>query len=172
MATLKIAPDLYSKPALNPDSGARNDHRVIALATGDLITTQIIALAILPAGQKLMGCALEVDQLDSNTSAAVTISVGILNNYADNPVASPAVYNSGNPLVADTGAVAGLVSGQNIFTTVTTGQAGGRAQPTLAFTNVIGVDMKKDRIIAVSFPTAPGTAKAGNIGLIIQTDSV
>lgn len=175
--TLKVAPDLYNAAPINCDSGARFIHREIELVVGDLISTQLLALAVLPAGHKLISAALESDDLDTNTSPALTISVGILNTYYNKPAATavvPAAYGPGSKdtyVATATDVDPQLVSGQNIFTTETTGQAGGRKTPTLAFTDAIGVDYTRDRVIAIQFPTVPGTAAAGTIGLILGIDA-
>lgn len=184
--TLKIAPDLYSKPPKTAIPGAKFDYRTIALVVGDLITTQLIALACLPAGHRLVSCFLECDILDSNATATITVSVGILNTYYNQPAAGSA--GSSLP-VADYNNATGrtespstqtntdvdpqLVTGHNIITASalagTTGAAY-RVTPTLPFTNAIGVDSKKDRIIAVQFPALPATAHAGNLSLTIGID--
>ena len=166
--TLKIAPDLYSNQPRTAIPGARHDFRKIALLTTDEITTQIIALGILPAGHRLNGVVVECDQLDTLTT--MTMNVGILNAYYDTPTTYGA-YNSGG--VADTTATPVLVAGQNILTASTIGQTGGRASAaTLAFTSAIGVDNTKDRIVGIQFPAAGSGVKAGNLylGLTIDED--
>jgi hypothetical protein len=168
--TLKIAAGLYNKPPKTAIPGARVTYDSVSVLTTDLITTQLIALAVLPAGHRLMDAELETADLDSGT-AALTISVGILNTYYNQAAASasvPAAYNSGG--ATDTNVDPQLVTGQNILTSSTLGQAGGRAQSTLAFSAAIGVDYTKDRIIAVQFPVLPGAAQAGTLGIILTID--
>jgi len=124
--TLKIAPDLYTKPPKTAESGARWDYRSIALATTDMITTQIVALGVLPAGHRLMDYFLESDDIDEATSAAIT--VGILNTYygeAEASATNAAAYNSGGATNTDTEPK--LVTGQDLVTASDVGQAGGRA---------------------------------------------
>lgn len=169
--TLKIAPDLYTKPPKSAVGGARYDYRSIALATTDMVTTQIVALGVLPAGHRLMDYFLESTDIDSATSAALT--VGILNTYygeEEAAAANAAAYSSGG--ATNTATEPELVSGQNLVTASNVGQAGGRATKTatLDFTKDIGVDSSKDRIVAVQFSTAPGTPVAGTIGLGLLID--
>ena len=169
--TLKIAPDLYTKPPKTAESGARWDYRSIALATTDMITTQIVALGVLPAGHRLMDYFLESDDIDKATSAAIT--VGILNTYygeAEASATNAAAYNSGGATNTDTEPK--LVTGQDLVTASDVGQAGGRAAKTstLHFTEDIGVDYSKDRIVALQFSTAPGTPAAGTVGLGLCID--
>ena len=172
-----LAPDLYTKPALNALGGARWSYRTYAAGTSDLVTTEIIGINILPAGHRLVGGFIECDQLDTSATTAITITVGVLNAYFDSPTTYGS-YNSGSH--TDSGTVAALVSGQNLITTSTIGQAGGRESigtttskstaSTLQPSQSIGVDKQYDRIIAVIFPVAPGTAKAGNITVAIEID--
>ena len=170
MATLKLAPDLYTSPPINATPGARIDRRSVAVTTTDLgLTTEFIAAAVLPAGHRLVNCVLEVPT--SLASTNLTISVGILNTYYEQAAASatvPAAYSSGGQ--TNTGTTPALVSGQNIFTSSTVGVGGGRVYPSLAFTAAIGVETVYDRIIAFYFPVAAGTPVAGTIDLIITTD--
>ena len=180
--TLKVATDLYEKPGLNALGGARWSYRTISLLTTDLITTQLIALNILPAGHRIMNAFLECGSLDSGgTAAAVVLSVGILNTYFGAPAATaavPAAYSSGGQ--TDTNTDPRLVSSQNLMTTVTIAQAGGRV-PLGCTTNIgtastlipsksIGVDKTNDRIVAVQITTIPNTALAGSITLAIELD--
>ncbi len=168
--TLKLAPDLYTAPPVNAVPGSRMVYRSIELLTTDLITTQLIALSVLPAGHRLMGAVLESDDLDTG-GPTVTVSVGILNTYYNQAAATtsvPAAYNSGG--ATNTGTAPALVSGQNIFTASTVSQAGGRVYPSLACTTAIGVDEEKDRIVAVQFPAAPTTPAAGTLSLILFID--
>ncbi len=164
--TLKIASDLYTKPPINAMAGARYDYREIALATTDLVTTQIVALGILPAGHRLMDLFLEIEDLDDASS--LTVSVGILNTYyneAEAAAANAAAYASGG--ATNTATQPELVSGHNAITATTTGRAKGRAgmTATLNPSRDIGVDYAKDRIIAVQFPAAPGTPAAGDLAI-------
>ena len=172
MATLKLNPSLYTSPPKTAIPGARVVYTSMAVATTDMVTTQLIAMAVLPAGHRLMNCALECTDLDTNATAAVTVSVGILNTYYNQAAASATVaaaYNSGGQ--TNVGTTPALVSGQNIFTDTTTLQAGGRNNsPTLGFTTAIGVDNIYDRIVAFQPTAVPGTATAGTIALIMTID--
>jgi hypothetical protein len=186
MNTLKIAPDLYSNVPKTAISGARKDVRTISLATTDLITTQLVALAVLPAGHMLTDFVLESDQLDSNVTTTLTATVGILNTYfnqAPATAAKAANYNpttkdaAGNTIYAESPATdqntdtqPALVANHNIITADNTVAAGGRKGPSLAFTRYIGIDKVNDRIIALQFPAVPATAKAGNVTFIVGID--
>jgi hypothetical protein len=180
--TVKIAPDLYSNPPKTGIPGARYDYRSVSLATTDLITTQIIALGILPAGHRLMDYFFESGVLD--TSTGLTVTIGVLNSYYGEQLAgtsglrlttgvtqAAAAYNSNS--VTDTTASPVLVTGLNLLTADTASvRSGGRAAKTatLKFSTDIGIDTKFDRIIAVQFPAAPTAAQAGTIGLGLLVD--
>jgi hypothetical protein len=176
MATLKIGDELYTKPALNAIGGARWEYKVQAILAADLsLTTQFIAMAVLPAGHRLMDAFVESADLDTG-GPSVTLNVGILNTYYGEPAASaskPAAYNSGG--ATDTGVTPALVSGQNILTSSTVCGTGGRvgiSGSTLTPSKDIGVDKTKDRIIAIQFPVAATTPAAGNLvlGILIDRD--
>jgi hypothetical protein len=183
--TLKVAGDLYTKPPLNALGGARLVYRKIALATTDLITTQLIALAVLPAGHRLVNAFLEVTDMDS--SSGMTISVGILNTYYGEAAAgdvgvrltqptsaaqAAAAYSSGG--ATNTASAPALVSGQNLITSSGLGPTGGRVgldnTTPLTPSYSIGVDKVLDRIVAVQFPVAPGGAVAGTLALGLTID--
>jgi len=178
--TLKIATDLYSKPALNALGGARVSYRKVTLLTTDLITTQIYALNILPAGHRLVDAFIESKTLDSNTSKTICLSVGVLNTYFGDPAATaavPAAYSSGGATATDVDPQ--LVSGQNIITASVVGQGGGRVRAgistssySLTPSNDIGVDKIKDRIIAMQVTYLPATAVGGVFvtGLVVERD--
>ena len=177
--TLKVASDLYTNPPKTAIPGARKDVRSITLATTDLITTQIVALAVLPAGHMLTDFVLESGSLDSNGTTTVTVSVGILNTYYNQAPATASVAANYNPITYDSAGNAiysespatdqnaatapALVANHNIFTASTVCQAGGRVYPASAFTRYIGVDKTRDRIIALQFAVAPATAQAGTV---------
>ena len=180
--TLKLAPDLYTNPPKTSIPGARYDIRKVALLTTDLITTQLVAIGILPAGHRLADAFIESDQLDSNLTTTITVTVGVLNTYLGESAAgtlglkfvagvaqAAADYSSGGQTATD--ADPQLVSGQNILTASTIVRAGGRVDTfPLAFCAAIGIDTKYDRIIAIQFPAVPATAKAGNITLGLLVD--
>lgn len=170
MADVLVPLDLYVETPISAIPGSRCIHKSVTLTAAQQVITNYFGFGILPAGHKLMSCVLESADIDSAT--AHTISVGILNTYygqAPATVAVPAAYNSGG--ATNTGTAPALVSGQNVFTASTVGQAGGRVYPSLAFTEAIGVDYNKDRIIAIYF-AAVGTAVEGKVGLIFTIDAV
>jgi hypothetical protein len=181
--TLKLAPDLYTNPGKTAIPGMRVDFRKISLVVGDLITTQIVALGILPAGHRLMHAFIESASLDSNTTTTITVTVGVLNTYYNESPAgttgikfnagstpqSAADYSSGGQTATDVDPQ--LVTGQNIITASTIPRAGGRVDVfSLAFSTAIGIDTKYDRIIAIQFPALPATAAAGVFGLGLVID--
>jgi hypothetical protein len=175
--TLKLAPDLYTNPGKTSIPGARVDFRKISLLTTDLITTQLIALGVLPAGHRLMGAFIETASLDAHTTTTITVTVGVLNSYYNQMPAGGAgsslpvaTYNSGGTTDL-TSTDPELVTGQNIITASTIVRAGGRVDTfPLAFSTAIGIDTTKDRIIAVAFPALPATAAAGVFGLGLVID--
>lgn len=152
--TVKFAPDFFTRPARTAPEGAQFDYRSMAVVAADLVATQLLALAVLPAGHRLISAELESSDLDTDETPAITASLGILNsNYGAVLDDAPA-----------------LASGKNILTASTICQAGGRATPTLAFTEAVGVDYVNDRIIALQFPTPPdAAAESGTVGVIIGT---
>jgi len=167
---LIIDPELYSQPPVNAVPGARLVSRSIEALAAQLVNTNIFALGVLPAGHKLMFVALETDDLDA-AGPTVTIHVGILNTYYNEKVAAvgnSAAYNSGGQTNIATQPE--LVSGHNIFTSSTVAQSGGRVNPSLAFTDAIGVDYNKDRIIAVQLGVDPTSAQTGTINLVYGLD--
>ena len=171
ITAIKLNPKLYIDTPISPQDGARIVYEKMTLLTADVVSTQMIALAVLPAGARLMNAAYETADLDSG--ASLTVSVGILNTYygqAPATAAVPAAYSSGG--ATDVGTAPALVSGQNIFTSITTGQSAARnSNPILAFTDAIGVDTAKDRIVGVQVMTDPNTAQTGSIGIILTIDA-
>jgi hypothetical protein len=148
------------------------DYRSISLLTTDLVSTQLVALGVLPAGHRLMGGFVESAALDSHTTTTLTLSVGVLNTYYGQAAATaavPAAYSSGGATNTDVDPQ--LVTGQNVITASTIGRTGGRVNSfVLGFSKDIGIDYTKDRIIAVQFPAAPATAAAGVLALGLLID--
>ena len=175
--TLIIGTNLFTAPGLEATPGSRQDHRVFALTTSQMLATNIFAIGILPARHILTHAILEVDAFDG-AGGAGALNVGILNGYVSAPfypgqtVGQGAVYASGNPVVTDTTTYPVLVAGQLIFSADVTDKGGGRnANPTQKFTQSIGVDLNNDRIIAAQFSTVPTTAANGNLGLVLFIDA-
>ena len=169
MTTLKIATDLFSKPPKTSQDGQTvTDYRSIAMATTDLVTTQIIALGVLPAGHRAVGFALECTDMDS--SSGLTITVGILNAFYNGVQTDNGIVESATPYLMNDSVnyVPSLVSGMNFITASTIGASGGRAPSVLAFSHAIGVNDKYDRIIAVSIAAAPGGAVAGTLAILVS----
>jgi hypothetical protein len=183
--TLKIAPDLYSKPPVAAYGGARQVFRSVSLLTTDLVTTQLIALGVLPAGHRLGAFFVESEDLDTHTTPTITLDIGILNTYyneAEAASGAAADYNNqddstqsgGQATTTNTGTEPALVTGHNLATASTICQAGGRLTgpypTTLTPAYDIGVDSAKDRIIAIAFSTVPATATTGVLGIGFTID--
>ena len=189
--TIKYNPDLYTNPPKTAIPGARIDYREMDLVVGDLITTQILAIGILPAGHRLLNLELESADLDSHTTPTITITVGLLNHYYNRPDATvepgwnahnitpgiPAQVGSASgattPAEADGdgGSTVVLATGSDIITASTIGQGGGRAGMTLVLTPTISLGVSKlDRIIGIQFAAAAATAQAGKIAIKAYID--
>jgi hypothetical protein len=182
--------NLWVKPALNAIGGARMEHRTVSLLTTDEVTSQIYALAILPADHAIIDMYIESAALDSSPTLAAVANVGILNAYAPgftSPTSGVGTqldgggsltygsYNSNS--ITDSTASPILITSLNMITGTTIVQAGGRKgidQPgnssSYGAVTKIGVDKTLDRIIALQFTTAPGTAAAGNIDIYLLID--
>lgn len=180
-------PDLYTNPPKTGIPGLRCDVRSMAVTAAQLVTTNIFVLGILPAGHKLVDWFLETTDLD--TGASAVIDVGVCNWYYRHNVSTATALSTDNygnatnnpnvsisgtttTTVADTTQTPVLVSGSNLITGATTGQAGGRAAKTasLNVTQVVGIDYKNDRLIGINFTTAPQTAAAGTLTLGLFID--
>jgi hypothetical protein len=164
MALIKAA-SLYTKPP-KTGPGVNFDYRTHTLTVAQNVTDNLIAIGILPAKHRLVDLFLESADIDSGSGQV--FDVGILNTYYNEPdasVADPAAYASGG--ATNTGTAPALVSGHNVITGATIGQAVGRAGPTvtLAPSKDIGVDNTKDRIIAVKVATQGATQVEGVIAI-------
>ena len=168
--SLILCPDLYTKPPKSAIPGARIDRRTITLTTAQVANDNIVALGVLPAASRLQGFYLESADLDSGANT-IAINLGVLNTYynqAAATVAVPADYDSGGQ--TNTGTAPALVSGQNILSLSDVAQAGGRIEySALDFSDDIGVDNDKDRIIAAEFKTV-GTGAGGKLTLGLLYD--
>jgi hypothetical protein len=190
MASIIIAPELYSRPPINAMPGARVDVRSYTWAAADQVATNVVALGILPAYHWLANLFLETADMDSGSSH--TVSVGLLNSYYNQALAASASpgwdqYTATIGIAAQVGSTTGattpaekagyggttpiLALGCNIITSSTVMQNGGRATytTTLTPTTTLGVS-QYDRIIGVQL-TAVGTAVAGQITLIYEVDA-
>jgi hypothetical protein len=135
-------------PQANPcNAGEMVAHRaVFAITAAQLTLNQIIEMAALPADNTLIDVILDTTDLDTGT-AAITLDVGIM---------------SGTYGVSD----GTRTCGAEIFSAVTTAQAGGVARPTLA--SAFGIARShEDRGIGIKIKAAPDTAAAGTIGLTL-----
>jgi hypothetical protein len=164
--SLKLAADLFLKPPKTGD-GVVADFRTVELATADEVTSQLYAIGILPAGYRLRDFAVETDDLDSGGSPAAAFSVGVLNAFGNGWYTANGLtpYDDGETTIQDAGYTAALISGMNLITTSTIGQAGGRADNSLPIMNNLGVVEDYDRIIALQFTTVPATAQAGTFSI-------
>jgi hypothetical protein len=162
--SLKLAADLFSKPPKVGEDGLISDYRTVEMATTDLVTTQIYAVGVIPAGHRVHQFAVECDDLDTGT--AMVFSVGVLNALYDGRKSTDGLdADSPEVLITSASYTAALVSGMNLLTASTLGQTGGRADAALGIANAIGA-VDYDRIIAVEINTAPGTAAAGTFSTI------
>ena len=189
MATIIIAPDLYSNPAKSAIPGSRRDYRAYTWAAANQLTTVIIALGILPAYHRLSGLELECADMDSGSSHA--LSVGLLNSYYNQALAAVATpgwdaYTATLGIAAQVGSATGattpaeaaakggttpiLALGCNIITSSTAPQAGGHASMATNLTPSITLGISQyDRIIGLQF-TAVGTAVAGQVAIFYSVD--
>lgn len=126
----------------------------VALLAADLALNDIGAVGILPARCVPVALYYDSTDLDTNASAAIVASVGVLN----------AAGTDLSTAAADGGAAWGAA--------ITTSQAGGQsAVLSAALANVTPTDA--DRLIAVKFTTAAATAAAsGTVGLTLLYRSV
>jgi hypothetical protein len=189
MASVIIAPDLYSNPAKSAIPGSRRDFRSYSWAAAYQTVGYIIALGILPAYHRLSALELECSDMDSGSSH--TLSVGLLNSYYNRPVASSAApgwdLHTGTPgIPIQTGSTTGattpgesdglggttpiLALGCNIITSSNIPQAGGRASMATNLTPMLTLGVSQfDRIIGLQL-TAVGTAVAGYVGMVYALD--
>ena len=154
--TIVMNPNLYTKPPKTAIPGARRIYEEMAITPSQTATTNIFALAVLPAGHRLHDLIVESTDMDSATSAA--INVGFLNCYyntSPNPNISSPALNS--PL---------LISASTIP------QAGGyaRSGATLTPIHSQSPDPANDQIVAVQFSASPGTPTSGTIGVSFIID--
>jgi hypothetical protein len=192
MSTVKYG-DIYTNPPKSAVPGARYDYREIAVLAADLISTQVLAMGVLPAGHRLLNLELEAGALDSHTTPTLTITVGLLNNYFNEAEASAAhpgwdAHNITLAIPAQVGGATGattpaevdaggattpaLATGSDIITATTVGRVGGISKiwpATLTPAISLGIS-KKDRIIGVQFPAGSATAVAGRLAIKYEID--
>ncbi|MCA1490083.1 hypothetical protein I6F11_04015 [Ensifer sp. NBAIM29] len=121
----------------------RFEHQLAAApSAGD-----ILELAMIPAGTRVVDMILDSDDLDTNGTPTMTMDVGIM---------------SGD-FGSDDGA---RTCGAEFFSASTLGQAGGVERPSLK-TAFRTIKSGKDRSIGVKFPAAAATFAAGKIGLTV-----
>ena len=121
----------------------RYEHQLAAApAAGD-----ILELALIPNGTRVVDVILDSDDLDTNGAPTLTMDVGLMSG--------------------DFGEENGArTCGAEFFAASTLGQAGGVARPTLK-TAFRTTKSNKDRAIGVKFPAAAATFAAGVIGLTV-----
>lgn len=107
----------------------------------------IVELAPIPAGCRVVDMIADCDDLDSNGAAAVVIDVGIMNG----------AWGAND---------AGRTCGNEFFSASNLAQAGGTARPTDKGAFRTG-SADYDRSIGVKFTTAPATGQAGTIALTV-----
>jgi hypothetical protein len=158
MAAIVLNPDLYTKPPKTAIPGARKVYRSMAVTAAQLLTTNIFAIGVLPAGHRLSDLKLELSRIDSQTSPDLTINVGILNCYyntSPNPNISSPALNS--PLLISAAALVSPALWAQPGTTLTLGIS---QSP----------DPVNDQIIAAQTVTSPGVAAAGTIAISYTID--
>ncbi|MBD9539918.1 hypothetical protein IB276_10675 [Ensifer sp. ENS04] len=121
----------------------RFEHQLAAAPVGG----DILELAVVPAGTRVVNVILDSDDLDTNGAPAMTMDVGFMSgDFGD-----------------DSGA---RTCGAEFFSGSTLAQAGGVATPTLK-TAYRTTKSNKDRSIGIKFPVAAATFAAGLIGLTV-----
>lgn len=120
--------------------------RFFMTAPASLALNDILELAVIPPGCRVIDAVLDVDDLDSGTPAIV-LDVGIM---------------SGEVGSTDVG----RTCGDEFFDGITTAQAGGVARPTLAKA-LRTTKSNVQRSVGAKVMTAAGTPQAGVIGLTL-----
>jgi hypothetical protein len=119
-----------------------------------LITTNIFAMAVLPAGHRMSNFILYSAVLDTGSPLAPTWNVGILNSYYNTALDSSPQLSSNSLMAAST-----------------VSQAGGWAAPgaTVKPEMDLGTSLY-DRIVAMQLAAAPTTAASGKIAVAFTID--
>ena len=138
-----------SKPALYPSGSEVVAVRfAVALTTADLVVNRIGEIGVLPAGCVPVAMIVDSDDLDSNGTPTLAMSIGVLN----------AAGTALSTTTDDGGAVWAA--------SVTTGRASGMDFPTSRALQRVN-PTSTDRKIGVTVTTAAATAAAGTFGVTL-----
>lgn len=118
-----------------------------ALVAGDLDADDIVEMAPIPPGFRVVDMIFDADDLDTNVGPTITADVGIMSG-----------------LWGDT--AQDRTCGAEFFAASTVAQAGGAVRPTLKTAFRTGVT-DTERSIGIKFPAAAATAAAGTVGLTV-----
>lgn len=116
----------------------------LTLTAGQVSTSNVYEMAIIPPGYSVVDWAVDVDDLDSNGSPALVFKVGILNSGKTDLDSAPNIWATG----------------------ATTGQAGGVLRMTTTAAIRCG-SSTSERVVGIIPTTGAGTAAAGDIGLTL-----
>lgn len=130
--------DWNAKPAPTPIQMG-HIFRTIELTAAQVVQNNLVKLALLPAGYRIVDLILESDDLDSHGTPTATISVGILNSTGDD-----------------------LTANMTMITASTIPQGGGQARVGTKSLETIGTSTS-DRTVIAKFVAAVATAAAGGL---------
>ncbi len=119
-------------------------------ATSGYSVNDIIELACIPAGHRVVEVVEVADDLDSHGTPTFAYDIGVMSGKWQDPT-------SGS-----------RTCGAEFFSGDTTGRAGGVARPTLASAYRVG-GAAVARSIGLKINALPATAAAGKIDLIVRT---
>lgn len=120
----------------------------IDLLATDLVLNNVIDLGILPAGHTVVNAFLLADDLDTNGAPTITLDVGIMTGTPGDAVSVRTV-------------------GQELFTASTAAQTGA-GTPMSQKSGFMIASTSADRSIGVKIATAPATAAAGRLRLLVE----
>ncbi len=127
-------------------SGVVTAHRFAMPAPVGLALDDILEIAVLPPGYRVLDVILDTDDLDTGGSPALVFDVGFMSG--------------------EVGSLGARTCGDEFLDGVTTGQAGGVVRPTLTKAFRTGVS-NVARSIGIKAATAGATPAAGTIGLTV-----
>lgn len=121
----------------------------LSAGTADLALNTVAPIGILPAGHVPIGLMVDADDLDTNGTPTLSVSVGILND-------------AGTDLLTD------ATVGGAVFGVSTIGRAGGQEAIYSKALARCPQDATKDRIVGIKVTAAAATAAAGEIGVTLK----
>jgi hypothetical protein len=127
--------------SVNPATGIQMSHifRTVELTAAQVVQNNLVKLAKLPAGYRIVDLILESDDLDTHGTATSTVSVGVLK--------------------ADESA---FETGMTMITASEIPKTGGLARIDTKSLETIGASTS-ERTVALLFVAAVGTAAAGGV---------